>query len=88
MADDVRNQRVDSRRVAHIAGHEPTRPVAGMAAADHDLVAVLREGFSDPATKSPGTAGDEDDAVQDDTMRSAANQPNAIAGVMHAPGPG
>lgn len=89
MGDDITHEVIDGHRIPDIAGNEPTGAVTGSATTDHDLVTRVDKGLGDAPAQAAGASGDEDDAAQRrTTMSSAASQPNAIAGVMQAPGPG
>lgn len=83
-------------RVTQVRGKTVVRPVRDRPRADDDARPVGGEGVGDAPAETAGAAGDEDDPVAAQAgapcrcaaMSRTALKPKAIAGVMHAPGPG
>lgn len=98
--DDVLHELGHGCRVPYVAPDEVDRRVVGWrAATDDDVRAARAIGVGDAAAEPAGPSCDEDDAagevraqacapVSSCVMASTARWPNAIAGVMQAPGPG
>lgn len=98
--DDLADELGDGGGVAYVAGDEALGVLLGRRpAAGDDRRAGRAVGVGDAATETAGAAGDEDDApgevggqraapASSSAMAVTARCPNAMAGVMHAPGPG
>lgn len=98
--DDLADELGDGRGISYVAGDEVVGVLLGRrAAAGDDRGAGRAVGVGDATAQPTGPAGDEDDAAgqvgsqrvapaSSSAMAVTARWPKAMAGVMHAPGPG
>ena len=92
--DDLLDELGDGAGVAYVAGDEVLVAVGRRRApADDDVGSGGAVGLRDAAAETAGAAGDQDDAqlvapASSSAMAVTARWPKAMAGVMHAPGPG